>query len=208
MNYNDCLYFMIIYDIFMMGSGIMKFIGTRKLETERLILRRINNNDYVDAYNNWCNSSNVSKYVLWDKHNNIEETKELYSKWVEDYNDNKTFRWIVELKDNSEVIGTIDVGKKFINYGTCEIGYCYGEKYWNNGYATEVLKEVIRFLFEECEADTIFAEHLVNNIASGKVMENANMKYEGRLRSRVIDNDGIRNDLDVYSITKEGYFNK
>lgn len=46
-----------------------------------------------------------------------------------------------------------------------------------------------------------------NNPGSGKVMEKSGMKFEGYLRSRVLDKDGIRNDLGYYSITKDEYFN-
>ena len=74
------------------------------------------------------------------------------------------------------------------------------------GYATEALKAVIKFLFEECEAEVIFADHLSNNPASGKVMEKSGMKYEGRLRGRMIDKEGKRNDLLSYSIIKDEYF--
>lgn len=53
----------------------------------------------------------------------------------------------------------------------------------------------------------VCAEYMSNNPASGKVMENAGMKYEGKLRSRVVDKENKRNDLINYSITKEEYFN-
>lgn len=184
----------------------MKFIGTKILETERLILRKIKLEDSYIAFENWCNRDNVDKYVLWKKHENVEVTLNQYSKWIEDYEDLKTYRWIVELKENKDLIGTIDVSTKFMRFGTCEIGYCYSDKYWNNGYATEALKAVIKFLFEECEADLINAEFMENNPASGKVMEKSGMIYEGRLRSRVIDKDNKRNDLLSYSITKDEYF--
>jgi len=72
---------------------------------------------------------------------------------------------------------------------------------------TEATNEVIRYLFEECEADTIWAEYLENNKASGKVMEKVGMKYEGILRSRILDKNNKRNDLLVYSILKDEYFN-
>ena len=74
--------------------------------------------------------------------------------------------------------------------------------------ATEALKAVIKFLFEECDTDTIYASYLSNNPASGKVMKKAGMIYEGMLRSRIIDKDNIRNDLGYYSVTKDEYFNK
>ena len=34
----------------------MKFIGTKQIETERLILRKLTVNDAEEAYNNWCSS--------------------------------------------------------------------------------------------------------------------------------------------------------
>ena len=91
-------------------------------------------------------------------------------------------------------------------YSVCEIGYCYGENYWGKGYATEALKAVIKYLFEECEASVVYAEFMHNNPASGEVMKKSGMKYEGRLLKRIIDKDGITNDLLSYSITSEEYF--
>ena len=185
----------------------MKYIGTQTLETERLILRKLTIDDATQAYNNWCSSDVVSRYVIWEKHKNIDVTKELYRFWEKEYEDLSTYRWIVKLKDTEELIGTIDVvSKKYVPYSVCEIGYCYGENYWGKGYATEALKAVIRFLFEECDAEVIFADHMSNNPASGKVMSKAGMIFEGTVRGRIIDKLGIRNDLLSYSITKEEYF--
>lgn len=187
----------------------MKHIGTKEIQTKRLILRKVKAEDAESAYENWCNSYEVSKYVMWNKHSGIEETKKLCKMWEEEYNFSDTYRWIVELKETGELIGTIDVAsKKLLIYGTCVIGYCYGERFWGKGYATEALKAVIKYLFEECDADTIYAEYLSNNPASGKVMQKAGMNFEGILKSRIIDKDGIRNDLGSYSITKEEYFSK
>ena len=184
----------------------MKFIGTKQIETERLILRKLTVNDAEEAYNNWCSSYNVSKYVMWKKHENVEETKKLFIAWEKEYEDLTTFRWIVELKETNELIGTIDVAsKRYLPFGTCEIGYCYGEKFWGKGYGTEALKAVIKYLFEECDAEVIYADFMKNNPGSGKVMEKSGMTFEGYLRSRVLDKDGNRNDLGIYSITKEEY---
>ena len=61
----------------------MKHIGTKELETERLILRKVRLEDADEAYKNWCSHDIVAKYVLWDTHKSVEETKELYKIWVE-----------------------------------------------------------------------------------------------------------------------------
>ena len=185
----------------------MKYIGTKRLETNRLILRKLTLEDADEAFNNWCNDYDVTKYVLWGKHNSVDDTKRLYEAWVKEYEEIDTFRWIVEIKETHELIGTIDVAsKKLITSGTCEIGYCYGKKFWHKGYGVEALKAVIKYLFEECDAHIIFAEHLSNNPHSGDVMRKSGMSYEGVQRERVIDKDGFRNDLISYSITKEEYF--
>ena len=54
----------------------MKFLGSKTLETDRLILRKIKIEDASIAFNNWCNSDEVDKYVLWKKHQSIETTIE------------------------------------------------------------------------------------------------------------------------------------
>lgn len=183
----------------------MKNLGTKTLETNRLILRKINENDYKQAFKNWCNSDKVAKYVIWEKHENELVTKTLFGTWITEYND-QTYRWIIELKETNEVIGMISIASKYIPHSTYELGYCLGEKYWNKGIMTEVVKRVIKFLFEELDAETVCAKHLENNPGSGKVMEKSGMKYEGTLRKRYIDKDNIRNDLLVYSILKEEYY--
>lgn len=66
----------------------------------------------------------------------------------------------------------------------------------------------MRFLFEECGAELIYARFMENNPASGKVMEKAGLIYEGKERSRIIDKEGIRNDLISYSITRDEYLKK
>ena len=184
----------------------MNLIGTKELETERLILRKVSVSDAEEAFKNWCNNPNVSKYTLWDTHKSVETTKKLFKLWEEAYKLNDTFRWGVVTKDTNTLIGTIDVPSNvWLKYGTAEIGYCYGEDFWHKGYAKEALKRVLKYLFEEIELDLIYATYMEKNQNSGKVMKSAGMKYEGFVRGRVLDHDGNRNNLHSYSITKEEY---
>lgn len=184
----------------------MKHIGTKEIKTDRLILRRLRVEDAESAYNGWCANKNVAMYVTWNVHESIEETKELYEAWVQEYENLETYRWGVEIKDTHELIGVIDVpSKKFLKHGTFEIGYVYKKSSWGNGYGTEALKAVIKYLFEEVGAETIYADYMVNNPASGKVMKKSGMTFEGILRSRINDKNGVRNDLGYYSITREEY---
>ena len=176
--------------------------GTKEIGTERLLLRKIRIDDYEDIYKSWTSDEKVCKYVTWNKHKSSDETKELVKYWVNEYNSDYTYRWLVVEKDNYNVIGIIDVINKNIQYMTCEVGYCYGSKYWGKGYATEALKAVIDYLHKE-GFPVVYAEHFESNITSGKVMQKAGMIYEATLSKRVINKEGNREDLLVYASIKE-----
>lgn len=186
----------------------MNDVGTVNLESKRLIFRKLKISDDDDMFNNWCCDDDVVRFLPWDKHNSVEDTKEILNIWINDYNNSHTYRWIVIDKINNTPIGTIDVVNKDIANKVFEIGHCYSKKYWHQGYATESLSTIISFLFEKVDVDLIIAKHNGKNIASGKVMQKVGMIYDGTLRNRVIDK--ITNEKDslvYYSITKEEYFN-
>ena len=177
-------------------------IGTIKLETERLILRRFTIEDAEGVYNNWGTDSECNKYLNWNLHQNIEETKEIIQKWISEY-DNGSYHWIVELKDSHEVIGSlcaVHIHKKDYNV---EIGYCYGSKYWKNGYATEALRRVIEFFLNDVGFFLVEARHISGNPASGRVMQKSGMHKDAVLKNRRINKYTKEfNDLIVYSIDK------
>ena len=177
--------------------------NTKTLETERLILRKFNENDYVKMYENWASDDNVTKYVSFKPHEDYEETKQIVSEWINDYN-NGSYNWVVELKENHEIIGNISVIKISKKHNNCELGYVFGSKFWGNGYATESLKAVLKFLLNECDFYLVEAKHHSSNPASGRVMEKAGMKKDGILRARRKNKniDGY-DDLVVYSMVKE-----
>lgn len=176
-------------------------MNTKVLETERLILRPFKIEDAADMYNNWASDPLVSRYVTWDTHESVEVTKKVIEMWISEYEDGK-YNWLVELKDNHEPIGNISVvkDKEF----KAEIGYCYGSKYWGNGYATEALRKVIEYLILEKDYYIVEAKHIGGNPASGRVMQKAGMRKDAILRKRMINKvTKERDDLVVYSIIKE-----
>lgn len=175
-------------------------VGTRTIETERLILRKLEISDLEQVYNNWCSDPKVSKYVTWDMHENIEQTKEYIKFKLGLYEKDYRFDWVVVIKETNEVIGEIDSVKQSLNYNLVELGYCYGSKYWNNGYATEALRAVIRYLKEVALVEKVTACHISTNPASGRVMQKAGMNYDATLKEYVVDkNTKERADLVYYS---------
>ena len=177
----------------------MKGIGTKTIVTNNLILRKIKVSDYELAYKNWTSDSLVTRYVTWDYHQSIEDTKNYFQYKENRYlNDNYCYDWIIILKENNEPIGEIETVRVSTRDQSVEIGYCLGSKFWNRGYGSEALKTVINYLFLEAEVDKIIACHISTNPASGKVMKKCGMKYDGTLVGYLIDKNTNRRENKVY----------
>lgn len=155
----------------------MKHRGTKQLETNRLILRPFALDDYKLFYKNWATDERVTRYMTWNPHQNIEETKELVTRWSNSYNKDDFYHWIIVLKENKEPIGSMSVVDINEEKEDMEVGYCISFDNWNKGLATEAFSKVIEYLFNEVEVKWITASHDSRNIASGKVMEKCGLKY-------------------------------
>ena len=161
----------------------MNDLGTKRIETERLILRKFDISDAPGMFYGWSSDENVTKYVSWNAHTDIAETVDIIENWIKRYDAN-SYNWVVELKNTHELIGNISAISVSKKHHNCEIGYCYGSKYWNRGYATEALKAVIHYLLYDCEMHIVEAKHHSINSASGRVMEKAGMIKEAVLTGR------------------------
>ncbi|MGN4847318.1 GNAT family N-acetyltransferase [Bacillus cereus group sp. MYBK134-1] len=84
--------------------------------------------------------------------------------------------WYVLRKEDDSVLGDIGFKGKPNENQTVEIGYGFIEKYWNQGYATEAVKELIDWAFKTGEVETIIAETLLDNYSSMRVLEKLHMK--------------------------------
>ena len=180
----------------------MKDLGTQKLETENLILRKLEVEDYKAAFKNWCSNPLVSKHLPWAVHKDEQETYQLFEMWVKEYEKPFTFRWIVIEKASDEAIGTIDVVNFKERDSRAEIGYCYGEKWWGKGYGTEALKRVLDYLLNEIEVELVVAGFEVSNPASGRCMEKAGMEYACLMPEWTINKEGKRESLKYYKKIK------
>jgi RimJ/RimL family protein N-acetyltransferase len=114
--------------------------------------------------------------------------------------------FIIERLSDNQFIGCIglDVNKRF---NRAELGYWIAEPHWNQGYASEATKEMLRFGFEEVDLNKIFGSHYYNNPASGKVMVHNGMIKEAELKEH-IKKDGRYLSVIQYRLTKKEYNKK
>lgn len=173
------------------------------IETERLLLRKITNDDAMDMYE-YTSNEIVSRYVNWNPHKSIGDTKTYIHYVLQQYYLKKIAPWGIQFKENNKLIGTIDFVTWDTVHQTAEIGYAISHLYWGRGLTSEAVQALIELGFTRMELQRIQARCITENIASQRVMEKTNMTYEGTIRKSMLIK-GVHRDIKLYSILKEEY---
>ena len=138
------------------------------LETNRLKLRPFKIEDAEDIFKMWANDDEVTKYLTWNSHKSVDDTKYILNLWIEQYEKVERLNFAIVLKEENLLIGGIDVVGYLDNIPV--IGYVLSRGYWNNGYMTEACKCLLNYLFEQ-GYDKVRIDAVVENIGSNKVIQ-------------------------------------
>ncbi|XXM71101.1 GNAT family N-acetyltransferase [Lysinibacillus sphaericus] len=173
------------------------------LHSERLVLRAFSKDD-ASEIQNLANNKDVADiiglpqpYLLKHALEWIEIQPELIQLGTE------YPLAIVETMSN-ELVGTITlrVDKEHLKG---ELGYWIGRPYWGKGFATEAVKRMISFGFQDLGLNKVWASALSRNQASIAVLQKAGLLKEGTLKQdRLIS--GEFEDTNTFGIVREEYF--
>ena len=174
-----------------------------ELETERLLLRKVEEGDYGDLFECFQDPL-VSRFTTWDAHKTIEDSKTLVKFIMKRYADNKPTNWAVVLKTGKKLIGTCGFSSSFPSNKRGEISFALSRGSWGKGYATEVVKKTIEFGFKNIGFNRIEACCDLENGASARVLEKCGMTFEGILREYAFLKGEFR-DMKCYAILAKEY---
>lgn len=144
-------------------------------ETERLIVRKLKNEDF-EPFHEMQSNPNVMRFVR-GKPMTYEENKKELPELIQKYNETTNDYWIyaIKRKKDSEFVGTIAFVKD--DEGEDEIGYRFLEKYWRNGYAKEVLNGMIIYA-KKSGFKKLIACVSPENLASEKIIKSSGFKFQ------------------------------
>ena len=169
-----------------------------RLETNRLILRPFEENDYDDLYE-FLSQLDNDEFEGYPGIN-YENGKEHLA-----YRIGSGEFFAIELKGTRKIIGNIYCGKR--DFESREVGYIVNKNYQRLGYASEALSAVIKEFLHN-GTHRIYAECDPRNICSWKLLEKVGMKREAFFHKNIYfhkDNNGkpIWKDTFVYAILSE-----
>lgn len=179
----------------------MKYAEFENLETERLLLRKLSMDDLYDYYERIGSDGEVSRYMLWEPHQDIGETLETFQKVLEGYEAGNYYRWVAVRKEDEELIGTMSLLRLDEQENSCSFAYMFAKDYWGQGYATEAMAAVLDFAFEKLEVEKVAADHFATNPASGAVMRKLGMVHTGTVKDKY-EKHGMKVDAECYELVR------
>ena len=177
-----------------------------RLESERLKFRAIKRSDIDDMFE-YSKRSETSEYLLWSPHQTIYTTQGLIDVILSKYKAGEYNDWAIVLKKTNKMIGTCGFTNIDDENKVVEIGYVLNPDFWGNGYATEAVKTIMKFAFEELDANRIEAKFIKGNDASLAVMKKVGMTFEGYHRDAIISKGKFKT-VGIASILKKEYLNR
>lgn len=165
------------------------------LETERLSLKQVTNDDVTDIFELRSNEE-VMKYIPRPLLQNKEEALELIAMLNDKIENNIGINWGIRLKNDPKIIGIIGHYKIKPEHYRAEVGYMLLPEYNGKGIVSEALQKVVEYGFKEMKLHSIEAILDPKNAGSEKVLlKNGFVKeahlieneyYEGRFLDTLI----------------------
>jgi RimJ/RimL family protein N-acetyltransferase len=135
-------------------------------------------------------------YTVEDAHRWVQLTRQNAAQQV-------GYAFALELKATGAFVGGagLTVSRQF---DRAEAGYWLGQPYWGQGLMSEALAALLSYGFGPLGLNKIYATHIPENPASGRVMLKNGMVKEGELRQHT-KRDGRYYDLVQYRLTRAEY---
>ncbi len=124
----------------------MNHMGTVKIETARLVLRRFTEKDALAVFNNWTSDEKVTEFLRWPAHKSIETTEKVLTEWINSYSKPDFYQWAIVLKENGdEPIGVISVVEKNERLAKVHIGIALEESVGIKALQAKLFPELFHF---------------------------------------------------------------
>lgn len=146
-----------------------------KITTERLIIRPFKTSDANDVYEIYSDHE-TCLYLLHQPWNDANKESE-FNKKLAANKLTKDHAINLACQLDNKVIGDISIMYTAMK-DTVEIGYAFNKAYANKGYASEAMKSIVAYLFNELKIHRIQACLDCRNIASAKLCQKIGMRQE------------------------------
>jgi ribosomal-protein-alanine N-acetyltransferase len=148
----------------------------------------------------WFADRTVTRYMLTRYPTSLRKQEE----WIEQMASSPDdVLWAMVRAADGELIGNVGLHRIAWRHAHAELGYVIGEReQWGKGHATEAVRLATTYAFLELGLRKVWARVIVENEASGRVLERNGFRACGLFRQdRYLE--GRWHDLAVFEILRE-----
>lgn len=174
-----------------------------RLETERLLLRKVRLNDAEDLFA-YAHMPRVSRYVMWEQHRSILDSVAYIKAMIRRSDQGEVVEWAIEDRTSGRMIGTCGYVTYDTEHDKAEIGYALSPAYWGTGLMQEALEALLAFSFEEQRLARLEARCMPSNFASIKLLSRLGFVHEGTQRA-ALKIKGQREDIALYGLLTQDF---
>jgi [ribosomal protein S5]-alanine N-acetyltransferase len=117
------------------------------LETEHYILKGMTIGDSSKLLT-FMSHRETMKFITPNPVQSIEEMKEIISKYLTGFMEQKEIPWVIIHRQSGEVIGQFRLHKLNLWHKKAEMGAVINEDFQRNGVMTEIFQVILPFVFE------------------------------------------------------------
>ena len=197
----------------------MNFIGSRTIETDRLVLRKSTMDEQkrlweilmLPEVNKWY-LVGAKKHANNKEHWTWEVQEKFYQAKVDKAGNEDVFYWSIFLKPEytnsgkEEVIGQVSAQEYGKDLSIRDVGWYLDPAYQGKGYASEAARAMIDYMFKQVEIEKIISGAVKNNVASCRIFEKLGFDKIGEVteESNYTFYDGTLT-FSKYSLTRKKY---
>ncbi len=166
-----------------------------ELYTDRLVLRKAKESDLEFIYKNVWSDARLTKYMLWQVNNSIDEARDRLNRTIAYQKDH--YAYFICLKETDEAIGfagVIDIGEGAFE----DTGLCVATDYQAKGLGKEVVTALANLIFNELNGKRFVYSCFSENNHSKKLALSLGFKY-------IKSEDKVR-DYDKYEYVSNVYY--
>lgn len=187
----------------MKTETIFDFKTFPELVTGRLVLRRTLLTDAADVL--IFRSDPYVQRFNGPVFEDVAEAEALIHELNDEYFNKSGICWGVTLKNENKVIGLFGIHHWSRHHRRAEVGYDMNHAYWGQGIASEALRVIIQFGFEQMNLNRIYAGTIADNHESVRLLEAIGFEHEGTQRSFSWEDDGTFHDSAMFGLLRDEY---
>ena len=135
----------------------------------------------------------------------IAEAEEQIADTQAEYGRREGITWAVTRTGQPATLGHFAFHRWSHFHRRAELGYDLARASWGQGLATEALRAIISFGFAQMNLNRMYANTIVDNVASVRVLERLGFTHEGTQRGFSWEDDGRFHDSALFGLLRDEY---